>query len=95
MKKVKYLILGAGPAGLTFASMLKRRGEDSFLILEKEMRAGGLCRSVIVDKSPFDIGGGHFLDVRRPKVSDFLFSFMPEEEWMLFERDSRIMIVCK
>ena len=92
MKKVKYLILGAGPAGLTFASMLKRRGEDSFLILEKEMRAGGLCRSVIVDKSPFDIGGGHFLDVRRPKVSDFLFSFMPEEEWMLFERDSRIMI---
>ena len=34
MKKVKYLILGAGPAGLTFASMLKRRGEDSFRIPE-------------------------------------------------------------
>ena len=29
MEKVKYLILGAGPAGLTFANMLKRKGEGS------------------------------------------------------------------
>ena len=92
MEKVKYLILGAGPAGLTFANMLKQRGEDSFLVLEKEVEAGGLCRSVMVDGSPFDIGGGHFLDVRRPKVNDFLFRFMPKEEWKLFERDSRIVI---
>ena len=92
MEKVKYLILGAGPAGLTFANMLKQRGEESFLVLEKEVEAGGLCRSVMVDGSPFDIGGGHFLDVRRPKVNDFLFRFMPKEEWKLFERDSRIVI---
>lgn len=92
MEKVKYLILGAGPAGLTFASMLKRKGEDSFLILEKEGEAGGLCRSATVDNSPFDIGGGHFLDVKRPEVNEFLFSFMPRQEWELFERDSRIMI---
>ena len=92
MEKVKYLILGAGPAGLTFANILKQRGEDSFLVLEKEVEAGGLCRSVMVDGSPFDIGGGHFLDVRRPKVNEFLFRFMPKEEWKLFERDSRIVI---
>lgn len=92
MEKVKYLVLGAGPAGLTFVNMLKRRGEDSFLLLEKEQEAGGLCRSVQVDEGPFDIGGGHFLDVKRPEVNDFLFSFMPQEEWELFERDSRIYI---
>ena len=92
MEKVKYLILGAGPAGLTFANMLKQRGEESFLVLEREAEAGGLCRSVMVDGSPFDIGGGHFLDVRRPKVNEFLFRFMPKEEWKLFERDSRIVI---
>lgn len=92
MEKVKYLILGAGPAGLTLASKLKDRGEESFLVLEKEEQAGGLCRSVVVDGSPFDIGGGHFLDVRRPKVNEFLFRFMPEEEWELFQRDSRIWI---
>lgn len=90
MEKIKYLILGAGPAGLTFANMLKKKGENSFLVLEKEKEAGGLCRSVMVDGSPFDIGGGHFLDVRRPRVNEFLFQFMPREEWKLFERDSRI-----
>lgn len=92
MKHVKYLILGAGPAGLTFARKLMDRGETSFLVLEKENCAGGLCRSVEVDGSPLDIGGGHFLDVRRPSVNEFLFRFMPQEEWQFFERDSRIMI---
>lgn len=90
MNNVKYLILGAGPAGLTFARMLKDRGENSFLVLEKESEAGGLCRSTMVDGSPYDIGGGHFLDVRRPKVNELLFRFLPQEEWNLYERDSRI-----
>lgn len=91
MEKVNYLILGGGPAGLTFANLLKRNKKDaSFLLLEKESVAGGLCRSVDVDGSPLDIGGGHFLDVRRPKVNEFLFSFMPEEEWDRYTRDSRI-----
>ena len=61
--KMKYLILGAGPSGLTLANRLKQMGETSFFVLEKEKEAGGLCRSTQVDGSPFDIGGGHFLDV--------------------------------
>lgn len=92
MKKVKYLILGAGPAGLAFARTLKDLGEESFLVLEKEKEAGGLCRSTIVDGSPFDIGGGHFLDVVREEVDELLFRFLPKEEWNLFERDSRISV---
>lgn len=92
MHKVKYLILGAGPAGLAFARTLLDCGETSFLVLEKEDEAGGLCRSTMVDGSPLDIGGGHFLDVRRPKVNELLFRFLPEEEWTLFERDSRIEV---
>lgn len=89
---MKYLILGAGPAGLSLAAKLKQDGENSFLVLEKENEAGGLCRSVMVDKSPFDIGGGHFLDVRRPKVNEFLFHFMPEEDWNLYTRNSQIKL---
>lgn len=89
---MKYLILGAGPAGLTFTNKLKQDGEMSFLVLEKESEAGGLCRSIDVDGSPFDIGGGHFLDVRRPQVNEFLFGFMPEEEWDKYDRDSRIVV---
>lgn len=89
---MKYLILGAGPAGLSFANKLVNRGEDNFLVLEKEKIAGGLCRSVTVDGFPFDIGGGHFLDVRRPKVNEFLFQFMPEEEWSLFNRKTTLHV---
>lgn len=88
---MKYLILGAGAAGLTFANRLKfARHEDSFLVLEKEAEAGGLCRSKIVGGAPLDIGGGHILDVRRPRVTAYLFQFLPENEWDHYVRDSRI-----
>ena len=89
---MKFLILGAGPAGLTFANALLDKGITDFVVLEKEKTAGGLCRSEMVDESPLDIGGGHFLDVRRPKVNEFLFRFMPEDEWDLYDRDSRIVV---
>lgn len=89
---MKYLILGGGPAGLTFAHQLLERGEESFLLLEAEKDAGGLCRSREVDGYPLDIGGGHFLDVKIPQVNKFLFSFLPESEWARFKRDSQIDI---
>lgn len=89
---MKYLILGAGPAGLSVANRLMQNGESDFLVLEKESEAGGLCRSLDVDGRPLDIGGGHFLDVRNPDVLDFLFPFMPKEEWDRYERDSRIVV---
>lgn len=88
----KYLIIGAGPAGLTVACSLLKKGITDFTIIEKEEAAGGLCRSEQVDGSPLDIGGGHFLDVRRPHVDDFLFEYMPRDEWDLYERDSRIVV---
>lgn len=90
METCKFLVLGAGPAGLTFANALREAGEESFILCEKEELAGGLCRSAVVDSAPLDIGGGHFLDVRIPEVNEFLFHFMPETEWNLFDRDSRI-----
>lgn len=87
---MKYLILGAGPAGLTFANKLRENGEKDFLVLEEKESAGGLCQSTDVDGSPFDTGGGHFLDVKDDMVTSFVFSFLAKEEWDLYERDSRI-----
>lgn len=89
---MKYIILGAGPAGLSFANKLLLSGEYSFMVIEKEATAGGLCRSVDVDGSPFDIGGGHFLDVRRPHINEFLFQFMPENEWDLYNRKTTLHV---
>ncbi len=92
MKTTGYLILGAGPSGLTYGRRLMDKGITDFIILEKEESAGGLCRSQEVDGKPLDIGGGHFLDVRRPKVCDFVFRFLPQDQWNIFDRDSRIRV---
>ena len=72
--KIKYLVLGAGPSGLTFAHSLLDQGisKNEILVLEANDEAGGLCRSAIVDGAPLDIGGGHFLDVRK-KLTLFIF----------------------
>ena len=39
LKNFKYIILGAGPSGLTFANRLLELGETSFIVLEKEKEA--------------------------------------------------------
>jgi len=90
MNKVRYLILGGGPAGLAFAAYLNEHNEKSFILLEKENTAGGLCRSVMLNGIPVDIGGGHFLDARSKEVDDFLLKYMPLGEWNSFDRDSQI-----
>lgn len=94
MKHYKYIILGAGPSGLTHAHALIKNGvpREEILVLEKEDVSGGLCRSEQVDGSPLDIGGGHFLDVKNHKVIDFLFDFMPKNEWNLYKRISKIRL---
>lgn len=69
---MKYLILGAGADGLSFAKRLKQIGKDNSIMLEKELEAGSLCRSTVVEGSPLDIGGWLFLDVYRPQVNEFL-----------------------
>lgn len=93
MASTHYLILGAGPSGLALANRLLMKGVGDFLVVEKEGEAGGLCRSAEVDGAPLDVCGGHFVDVRRPAVTEFLFRFMPEGEWNLFERKSLIHVL--
>lgn len=57
-RKIKNLILGAGPCGLGAAYRLNDLKEKDFLILEKSEKIGGLATSYI-DKKGFtwDIGG--------------------------------------
>ena len=87
---MRYLIIGAGPAGLTFANRLLDKGINDFRIIEMESTAGGLCRSEDVDGTPLDIGGGHFIDVRRPKVNEFLFRFLGKDEMVEYDRVTKI-----
>lgn len=57
MKKVKYLILGAGISGLSFASQIKT---DDYIILEKENEVGGLCRTHKIGEYVWDYAGHFF-----------------------------------
>lgn len=57
MQKVKYLILGAGISGLTFASL--KTGND-YLIIEKENTIGGLCKSFYSKNFVWDVAGHFF-----------------------------------
>ena len=53
--KVKYLIIGAGITGLSFA----RKAKEDYLILEKEKNIGGYCRTIKKDGFIWDYAG-HF-----------------------------------
>lgn len=92
--KSQFIILGAGPSGLSLAHGLIQRGvpRDQLLVLEANADPGGLCRSEMVDGKPLDIGGGHFLDVRKQEVLDLLFSFMPKTEWDTYHRVAKIIL---
>ncbi len=55
-KHVKYLIIGAGISGLTFANYIK----DDYLILEKENEVGGYCRTIKKGDFIWDYAGHFF-----------------------------------
>ncbi len=66
MEKVKYLILGAGVSGLSFANNIE---DDNFIILEKENVAGGYCRTTRRNGYVWDYAG-HFFHFSRPKLKE-------------------------
>lgn len=61
MKKIKFLILGAGPTGLGAGWRLKELKEKDFLILEKNSHVGGLAFTYKDEKGFLWDFGGHVL----------------------------------
>ncbi|GBE15298.1 hypothetical protein BMS3Abin14_01357 [bacterium BMS3Abin14] len=64
------VIIGAGLAGLSAARAL-RRADVEVLVLERENRVGGLCRTETVDGFAFDYTG-HLLHLREGRVRDMI-----------------------
>ena len=87
-----YLIIGAGVTGITLSKFLRKGGIDNILVLEKEDRPGGLCKTEIINGHTLDIGGGHFFHTKHQEIFDYIFSFLPKEEFNYFERVSKIKI---
>lgn len=64
------LVVGAGLAGLAAARELSARGVP-YLLVEKEGRAGGLCRTAEKNGFRFDYTG-HFLHFRHPETRAYV-----------------------
>ena len=83
------VIIGAGPAGLTAAYELAVRYGITSTVLESDSVVGGISRTVERDGWRFDIGGHRFF-TKVKEVDDFWHEVLPDEDFMLRPRMSRI-----
>jgi protoporphyrinogen oxidase len=85
--KRRHLVIGGGPAGLTAAYYLAKRGEP-VLVVEAEDQLGGIAKTVEQDGYRFDLGGHRFFT--KAKEVDDMWHEVLDEEFLLRPRMSRI-----
>src|SRR4051812_23647879 len=76
--KMKAVIIGAGPAGLTAAFELVGRTDIQPLVFEKSADMGGISRTVRYKGNRMDIGGHRFFS-KSDRVMDWWKRVMPVE----------------
>ena len=74
----KVLVIGAGPAGLTAAYELARRGVKEVIVLEATEAIGGLAQSYNHNGNRIDIGGHRFFS-KSDWVMDWWLDMLPVE----------------
>ncbi len=82
------VIIGAGPAGLTAAYQLSKRGVTS-TVLESDDVVGGISRTAVRDGWRFDIGGHRFFTKVTP-VEELWFEILGPDDFLRRPRKSRI-----
>jgi protoporphyrinogen oxidase len=85
---VDVVVIGAGPAGLTAAYVLTKRGVMS-TVLESDMVVGGISRTSERDGWRFDIGGHRFF-TKVQSVEDLWFEILGPDDFLRRPRLSRI-----
>lgn len=73
----KYLIIGAGPAGLTAGLSLVEKG-GLVTILEQGTQVGGISKTVVYKKYHFDIGGHRFF-TKNQEVANLWKKTLPKD----------------
>jgi len=83
----KYLVVGAGVTGLSFANFID---SDDYLILEREPEIGGWCKTVKQDGFVWDFSG-HFFHFNHPDIEKYLRERMPPDEVVTVEKNAQII----
>lgn len=86
MEKVKYLIIGAGVSGLSFANNLE---SDDYLIIEKESEAGGYCRTTRRNGYVWDYAG-HFFHFSHPELKAKFQEITNSDDTVFKVKDTKI-----
>src|SRR3989338_369932 len=92
--KVDCLILGGGISGIFTGNELMERGVCDFLILEKDMRPGGLCRSFKIGDLYYDVGA-HALHKNAVESSEKLRQVIGVDRLYCQKRNARVFIFNK
>jgi UDP-galactopyranose mutase len=82
------VVIGAGPAGLTAAYELVKR-EVPVTVIEGDAMVGGISRTAERNGWRFDIGGHRFF-TKVPEVEALWHEILPDEDFLLRPRMSRI-----
>lgn len=85
MRKAKFLILGAGISGLTFANYA-----DDYIVSEKESEVGGYCRTIKRNGFTWDYAG-HFFHFNTEEFKNRFTKEMPEEDIVYNEKCTKIL----
>ena len=83
-----FVVIGAGPAGLTAAYELVKRGAR-VVVVESDDVVGGISRTVERDGWRFDLGGHRFF-TKVQAVEDLWHEILPDEDFLMRPRMSRI-----
>lgn len=85
-RKVKYLIIGAGISGLTFANYIK----DDYLILEKENEVGGYCRTIRKGDFIWDYAG-HFFHFKTDEFKQLFIDNVKKDDIIYKDKCTKIL----
>jgi len=85
-KNIKYLIIGSGISGLSFANFIKSK---DYLILERDSEPGGYCKTIKQDGFTWDYAG-HFFHFRNTKIKDYIFKNIDQTNILKIRKNAKI-----
>lgn len=84
--RTKYLIIGAGISGLTFANYIK----EDYLILEKEAEVGGYCRTIKKGDFIWDYAG-HFFHFKTDEFRKMFIDNVEKDDIIYKDKCTKIL----